>query len=114
MRALSLIRTRVDLLTDVHEVAEISKFATKFAYEMHLRPSDENSMHEAILTRTGETFLRNDLAHLVYLTAMADGQSVSKVLQDVATLLETKHHVDLDTAPADQPGIGDRHPDGHH
>jgi hypothetical protein len=65
MRALSESRSRVDCLIDQQEVAEIAKFAAKFGYHLTLAPSRENSMYESVMTRTVETFLRDDLAHLV-------------------------------------------------
>jgi hypothetical protein len=113
MRALSESRTRVDCLKDQHEVAEIAKFAAKFGYHFTLSPSTENSMYESVMTRTAETFLRDDLAQLVYLTAIADNESVEKVLDGVRRKLSDHHHIALDVPPSDQAGIGELHPDGH-
>ena len=81
MRAWSESRTRVDCLIHQQEVAEIAKFAAKFGYNFTMAPSTDNSMYESVMTRTGETLLRDDLAHLVYLVAMTDNESVDKVLE---------------------------------
>lgn len=70
-------------------------------------------MYESVMTRSGETFLRDDLAHLVYLAAMTDNESVDKVLEGIRTKLSEHHHVQLDTPPSDQAGVGELHPDGH-
>lgn len=113
MRAWSENRTRVDCLIDQQEIAEISKFAAKFGYHFTMAPSTENSMYESVMTRTGETFLRDDLAHLVYLVAMTDNESVDNVLAGVRKKLSEHHHVELDTPPIDQAGLGELHPDGH-
>ncbi len=113
MRALSESRTRVDLLADQQAVAEIAKFAAKFGYRMNMGPSTNNSFLEAVLTRTGETFLRDDLAQLVYLTAMTDNKSVDDVLAGISDKLKNHHHIELDVPPADQAGLGELHPEGH-
>lgn len=113
MRARSESRTRVDCLIDQQEVAEIAKFAAKFGYQFTMAPSAENSWYESVMTRTAETFLRDDLAHLVYLVAMTDNESVENVLAGIRTKLADHHHVSLDTPPKDQAGLGELHPDGH-
>lgn len=113
MRARSESRTRIDCLANQQDVAEVAKFAAKFGYHLSLSPSEENSMYESVMTRTGETFLRDDLAHLVYLTAMTDGISVDQVIELIRNKLTNHHHVQLDVAPGDQAGLGELHPDGH-
>jgi hypothetical protein len=113
VRALSTGQIRVDLLPTVQDNADLARFAGKFGYRMLLQPSVENSMWEAVLTRTTETFLRDDLAHLVFLTAMTDGKSPQAVLDDIAASLRKVHHVIVEAPPADQWPIGERHADGH-
>jgi hypothetical protein len=112
VRAWSESRTRVDCLVDQQEVAEIAKFAAAFGYHFTMAPSAENSMYESVMGRTGEMFLRDDLAHLVYLVAMSDNESVEKVLDGVRKKL-SEHHVRLDIPPSDQAGLGELHPDRH-
>ncbi|MHA7153959.1 hypothetical protein [Arthrobacter sp. TMN-50] len=113
MRALSESQTRIDLLTDEQDIAEVAKFAAKFSYRLQMAPAVDNGFWEALLTRTAETDLRDDLAHLVYLTAMTDRMSVEKVLDTVRDRLANFHHIELDVPPSDQAGIAEKHPDGH-
>jgi hypothetical protein len=113
MRAMSESRTRVDLLTDQQDIAEVAKFAAKFGYNLSMGLSTESGLYGSVMTRNEETFLRDDLAHLVYLVAMTDRISVEEVLTTIRERLSGYHHVQLDVPPGDQAGLGELHPDGH-